>query len=219
MKITQIQSGRYRKNYASVFIDGEYAFRLHKDLLFDLKINEGKNLTESELLTIKNEGERKEAIEYAYLFLTYRPRSEKEIKDRLRRKGYSTETIQITIETLKTKNFINDHEFAKIFTEPKLKGKGLWGDLRIEQELILKGVEKSTIKEIIHQLKEETKDPLPSEDERAYQALVKKASQNKNTDSHTLQRRLYDYLMRRGFSYDSIEQALKRYKNQKDKNR
>lgn len=51
---------------------------------------------------------KRDAIRYAYKLLSYRDRSEKELTDKLKWKGFSEETIQQTIRHLSEKGFIND---------------------------------------------------------------------------------------------------------------
>src|SRR3989344_5237128 len=72
-------------------------------------------------------------------FLSYRPRSEKEVRDRLKSKKATPEIIEKIITKLKEKKFINDEEFTKLWIESRLRFKPR--SLRlIEVELRQKGI-------------------------------------------------------------------------------
>lgn len=210
MKITKVLPGKYRKQYCSVFIDDEYAARLHSDVIQQEKIQSGKELSEAQWDEIKRIEQKKEALEYSYLLLNFRERSEKEMSERLRRKGFSPEIIHAVLEELKEKQIIDDKKFAQNFTESKLKSSKMIGEQRIQQELYKKGIKNETAKAMLQKIKDENPETVLSEDERAYQSLLKRKTQIKEIDPRTLKRRLYGYLLRKGFSYDSVEKALHR---------
>ena len=188
MKITKVLPGRYRKQYCSVFIDGEYAARLHEEIIKQEKIRPGKELSEEQWTQLKWTEEKKEALEYSYLLLNFRERSEKEMTERLRRKGLSHEIVQAVIEELKEKHLIDDSKFAQNFAESKLKSNKMLGERRIQQDLLRKGISSESSKKVIQDVKDENPEMILDEDERAFQALIKRKTQIKEIDSRTLQR-------------------------------
>lgn len=214
MKITKIVTQKYRKQYRSIFLDGNYAFKLHEEVIEKNKISEGLEIDADKIEELKLLSAKKEALEYGYLCISYKSRSEKEMHERLRRKGFSHDVINFAIKEFKNQKLIDDVELAKNFSETRLKN-SFWGTRRIRQELIRKGIDPIIAEEIPSKIEAESEGEIPNEEERAYQILLKRRGQIKPLDSHTLYRRLYGYLARRGFSFDTVDKALNRYKREK----
>lgn len=153
----------------------------------------------------KNSGkeEIKKAKDYAFKLLSYRPRSIKEIQDRLKRKDYSSKIIFEVIKTLKRLKFLNDKEFAKMWVESRIKTRPM-GRYRLYQELIQKGIDRDLIEKTLSNYQEE------EEIELAKELAQKKLKRSyRNLDQVTAQRRLYGFLQRRGFSCDTIQEVMK----------
>lgn len=217
MKISKIVPQRYKKQYCSIFFDGNDSFRLHKEIIAQYRLQENMDLNEESFSAIKFAGEKKEALEYAQLFLSYRSRSEKEMRERLKRKKFALAVIDSVIQELKEHRLINDLEMAKVFAESSLKTR-LWGKHRVRQDLLRKGIEPKLAETIVEEAASESGGEIPSEEERAWQLLLKRKGQIQRLDAHTAYRRLFSYLVRRGFSYDTIEKAMNRYSKEQRSN-
>ena len=141
----------------------------------------------------KSTDEIKKAKNYAFLLLKFRPRSEKEIYQRLKNKKFNEEIINDTIAFLKEKEFIDDNYFAKAWIQSRIKRPLGLGRLRAE--LKVKGVDK----EIIDSQIEEIKKDYAEED--IVKAIAKaKISKLKGVEPLKAKRRILGYLLRRGFS-------------------
>ena len=141
----------------------------------------------------KSTDELKKAKNYAFLLLKFRPRSEKEIYQRLKNKKFNEEIIKNTVAFLKDKEFIDDNYFAKDWIQSRIKRPLGLGRLRAE--LKVKGVDK----EIIDSQIEEIKKDYAEED--IVKAIAKaKISKLKGIEPLKAKRRILDYLLRRGFS-------------------
>lgn len=141
------------------------------------------------------------AKKYAFLLLKFRLRSEREIYQRLKRKKFPEEIIQQTLSFLKDKRFIDDNFFAKAWIQARIK-KPL-GFRRIKQELKLKGLDKEIIDSQISEIRKNY----------AEEDIVRKISKarfNKmgNIDPKKAKRRIFAYLVRRGFSPEAISDAI-----------
>ena len=137
------------------------------------------------------------AKNYAFLLLKFRPRSEKEISERLKIKKFDTEVIRKTILFLKEKSFLNDSYFAKVWLESRIK-KPL-GLKKLRLELRQKGVDK----EIIDSQIEEISKGYCEKDIVLKLARVRLNSL-KRIEPQKKKNRLYGYLMRRGFLPEQI---------------
>jgi len=143
------------------------------------------------------------AKNYAFLLLKFRPRSEKEIGERLKRKKFDTAVIRETILFLKENGFVDDSYFAKVWLESRIKRPLGLEKLRVE--LRQKGVDK----EIIDSQIEEISKGYCEED--VVLKLVKdRLNKLKGVEPVKAKRRLFEYLLRRGFSTEVIIDIVNR---------
>ena len=137
-------------------------------------------------------------------FLSYRPRSEKEIRDRLKLKNKKSNLkdlkliIDRVIERLKKHKFINDEEFAKWWIESRLRFKPR--SLRlIKLELKQKGISEETIDNL--QL---TINDLES----AKKLVEKRIVRLKGLDKQKIYEKLGRFLASKGFNWDTIKKSI-----------
>ncbi len=214
IKILKIVPQKFKKEYRTVFIGPELSVKLHEDVVAQFKLAEGGEISEETLIELKNIEIRKEACEYAYLFLSYRTLTTQELTERLQRKGFPKDVIHSTLTLLKEQNLLNDAEFAKGFVEDKLKRK-LVGDQKVREDLVRKGFDPDEAERIVQKVKSDGDSGVPDEDERAFQSLMKRSRQIKEIDSHTQHRRLYGHLVRQGFEADVIERVINRFRKER----
>jgi regulatory protein len=88
MKITAIEPQKHRKDRVSIFIDGEFALGLSLDALATLNLKKGDSLTAEQLAQWRNMAIYDEAKTAAFTMLTRRIHSEKEVRDKLRKKNF-----------------------------------------------------------------------------------------------------------------------------------
>ncbi len=143
------------------------------------------------------------AREYAFLLLKFRLRSEKELVQRLKQKGFSEELSQDTANFLKDKKFIDDRIFAKGWVSSRLKRP--FGLRRIKQELVQKGLDKEVIEETFARAKEDY-----DEGGVVRELAERKFSKLKGIEPLKAKQRVYAYLMRRGFSPDLVGEVVKK---------
>ena len=147
--------------------------------------------------------EQARAKQIVFRLLKIRNRSEKEIKDRLKLKRISEDTIEKTLCYFKEAQSIDDRAFAQWWIHARLaKPLGL---KRIQFELKQKGISDEILNEVIPEVfNRQSEFPVVEE-------LARKRWQNyKNLDTLTKKRRLSGYLARRGFSSESIQQVLRK---------
>lgn len=91
------------------------------------------------------------AKEYAFKLLTFRPRTKKEIEDKLAGKNYPAEIIRQIVQMLENYNLVNDEEFAELWIRDRCKVRS-YGRWRIKHELALKGIDRALIDEQVNRL-------------------------------------------------------------------
>ncbi|MDD5730079.1 MAG: regulatory protein RecX [Candidatus Omnitrophica bacterium] len=142
-----------------------------------------------------------EAKEYAFFLLKYRPRTEKEICARLKRKNFEAGVIKTVLDFLKNRNFIDDESFARIWVESRIK-KPL-GLRRLKEELRVKGINKEIIERALNEIKKGY-----DEEETINVLISQKLEKSKGLDPEKAKRRIYAYLLRRGFSPEAVITAV-----------
>lgn len=145
----------------------------------------------------------------ALRFLSYRPRSEKEVRDRLRIKNQElgiknlNYIIDQVIQKLKEYNFINDLEFARKWIESRMRFKPR--SLRLMKlELKKKGVSDDVIQTIIH----DSKFMIHSDLEQARKLVEKRLTRYKGLDRQKIYEKLGRYLASKGFNWDTIKKTI-----------
>lgn len=141
------------------------------------------------------------ARDYAFLLLKFRLRSEEEIYARLKRKKIPEETIRQTLTFLKEKGFVDDKLFAKNWLAFRIKRN--LGLKRIKEELRIKGIKKEIIEEEVGAVKGHY-----CEADIVREVARQRLSRLKGLEPIAAKRRLYAYLLRRGFSQEIVAEAI-----------
>jgi regulatory protein len=141
-----------------------------------------------------------DAKRYALKLITIRPRSEKELRDRLQNRGYNGLIIERVIETLRKLDLLNDRLLTEQLINYGLHDKGL-GRLGLKAFLLKRGIDK----ELIDESGLNNIDEYP----RALETANKIKIKYPDIPVDKLKRKIYGYLQRRGYSYDTIKEVLK----------
>ncbi len=200
MKITKIEQQKNNKERVNIYIDDKFAFGLMIEIKYKYDLQENMEINEEYIQKVLREEELSKAKDQALKFLTYRQRSEKEIIDKLKKKGFEESIIDNTLNYLKKYKLVDDMEFAKAFMKDKIN-LNKFGPIRIKHELYKKGIDNNIIEKIL----EEDDD----EYNRALNLAKKKLPSYKNDDKNAIYRKLGGFLQRKGYSYDCIFKVLK----------
>jgi len=213
MVITNIIVQDKNKNRYSIFIDDAFAFGIDgKDLLY-YKLKKGQHLSLKTFCFLKDELEYIRARDRAVKYLGHSPKSRAEVIANLTQKGFSLENIEKVVSMLSGKGYIDDIKFAKIFINHKLKINN-FAKKRIITELLLKGLRKEDILEAFEQFEAENMQNMQSLELEAAQLALNKKIKHKNLPTDLKEKqRLVNFLLRKGFSYQTIENVIKQEEN------
>lgn len=211
-KITAIKEQK-RKGRFNIYLDGQFAFGLSAEALVGASLVIGQEISEEQLKILKNEDIKSKLYNNALRFLSYRPRSEKEVRDYLYRKiransskirgnQGASKTIEIIIKKLKAQDLLNDAEFIKWWIEQRQTFRPK-GSLALKQELRQKGISNSLITELINDLITPEVEP-----QIAKKLANKKLEQLKKLSPLQKKQKLTRLLAYRGFSYNTIKLTL-----------
>ncbi len=204
MLITKIVKARKERNSYVVFIDEAPAFQVSDEVLMKFGLLTGRRIDERMVEEIASEEAFSRARMTALNFISYRPRSSKEVTDKLSHKGFSSDLAKKVVHKLREANLVSDLEFARMLVRDKLRGKPM-GKAMIRRKLLEKGISFQIIERVL-------KEYVSEEDEQqaaarlAAKKLKLSRSRFAELDSLKQQKRMVDYLLSRGFS---TEVALK----------
>ena len=133
----------------------------------------------------------------AFRLLKYRLRSENELRQRLRKKKIPEDIIEETVLFLKEKKFIDDRQFARLWTDSRLRGN--LGLRRINIELKQKGLRQELIDETIDEMRRSY-----DEEKIVYALAQEQWKKLKKLTRDKARQRLYAWLLRRGFSVEAV---------------
>ena len=140
------------------------------------------------------------ALQYAFLLLRYRDRSEREIIARLNKKGFTEDAGIKAGNYLKEKGFINDARYAESLKRMAIEQKHL-GRRGVVHYLLSKGIP------------DEIVEGISGDDEEyfdtAEKLVARKMRQLKGLDDSVIRRRLWGALLRKGYSSDIIKKVLR----------
>ena len=154
---------------------------------------------------IKNaEKSRQKTFDRAVNLLAYKPRSVKELRERLLEKNWTnSEIVEGVIEKLKEYNYLDDAQFAKSFADSQIRQKPI-GKRVLQQKLAMKKLDKETVEEALEKALEE----MP-EDEIIERAISKRLRLKGKPETREDAKKFYDYLLRQGFSYDLVSKKMR----------
>jgi len=199
-KITALKSNKRTDKQLNMFLDGKFAISVDAEVAVKVGLKIGQEVSSDLLRELTEDVSLNRCLNTAYRFLSYRPRSEAEMTDRLHRRGFEDSQIEIVINKLKEQKFLDDTAFAQFWKENRETFRPRSQRLT-RLELRKKGVADEIIKEV-------TDDS--NDMDSAYNAALSKAKHLPKQDYETFRRRLGDYLKRRGFDYTVINQTVKK---------
>jgi regulatory protein len=199
--VPEITRLRERRGRARIWIDGEFWAEIDAEFAVERGLREGVALGFEELEAARVAGERALAMNRALHFLGYRARSRKEVRDRLRRYGYAEETIGAVIGRLAELGYLDDEEFARTAAREKARR---YGPRRVTADLRRSGVDPELAQDVVEEEFAER-----SEVEAARSAAARRYNKG-GSDADA--RRVYGFLMRRGYSADVCAEVAREYR-------
>jgi regulatory protein len=197
-KITAIEVQKRTPNRVNIHLDGEFAFGLARIVAAWLRV--GQELTEEKIEQLIGQDARERAYQQAMLFLSYRARSELEIRKNLRKHEIPEPVVDETIERLRQDGLANDDQFAQAWVENRNTFRPRSRRM-MAMELKQKGLADEAIQSAIQTV---------DDDASAYEAARKRAARFKGLEWNDFRRKLSEFLARRGYSYSVIAPVVTR---------
>lgn len=167
-------------------------FRMHSDVIVKYSVHIGQ-MSDDKFFSALSESEILIAFNLVSKYLNSRMKSEREIRDYLRKKDFSPPTIKGVIEKLREYKIIDDETYADTFIRTRQNE----SKQKIKQKLISKGIKADIIDEHLRDV----------DDFDACLNSAKKYMKNKVIDRSTIEK-LYRHLISKGYTYDVVRRAV-----------
>jgi len=200
-RITSLQVQKNDAERVNVYLDDEFAFGLSAMLVLARNLSPGQELSQEDIESLQND----ETVERSYVsalnFLSYRPRSRREVVDYFRRKKIDLSVVDAVVARLERAGLLDDHEFARFWVDNRQSFRPR-GTRALRMELRQKGLDSGVIDDALATVgdEEETACTTGRAKVRAYQAF----------DEREFSRKMIAFLQRRGFPYEAAAAATKR---------
>jgi regulatory protein len=199
-KITGLMAKKGREKQVNVFLDGQPAFNLLAEVALKEGLRVGQELSEGQLEALAGLDRYQRCLNAAIRYLGYRPRSETEVRQRLKKHGFDGDVTEMAIARLKEQGLVDDNAFARFWKDNR-ESFSPRSRRQTRLELRRKGLDNNVIEPVIEEI---------DESDSAYRAALVKARRLPLADYQVFRRRLGAYLGRRGFSYDIINDTVTR---------
>jgi len=192
--IEKIDKKRYR-----IYAEGQPVFVLYKGEILRYGIRIQEEITLETYEEIKKTVLQKRAKLRCMNLLKSMDRTEYQLRTRLRQGEYPKEVIEEAIAYVKSYRYIDDERYARQYIEYKKDRKSR---RQITQELLLKGIEKGLIQQVMEELE-------PVCEEQVIRRLIEKKKVDLNNASTAELHKLYLFLQRKGFSVSEISKVIR----------
>ena len=196
--ITALKPQKKNRERVNVYLDGRYTFSL--TAIEAATLRRGQFLSDQEIEDLLERDSFQKAYDRALRFLSYRPRSEGEMRRYLQGKRVSPAIEAEVVERLTLAGLLDDQAFASYWVENRESFKPR-GRHALRYELRQKGLGEEIIALALEDIDEE---------DSAYRALINRAGRIAPLDRGAFRKKLGSFLRRRGFSYEAINAALER---------
>lgn len=200
--VTEMKSQVRDPERVSIFINGQFAFGIGVEQAVSAGVRIGVALTTERVQELVALDEMEKATSAALDLLARRPRSTREIRDRLAQRGFAEPAVDAAMERLEGWNYVDDADFARYWVENREANRPR-GKRMLEQELRLKGVDRETSRAAIEAAE-------PDEFAAALTLAQSKLRTYAGLDDAVAKRRLAGFLGRRGYGYDVIGPVTRR---------
>lgn len=205
----EITGVRERRGKALVSVDGAVWAELDGAVAAEGGLlREGAVFSSEELYRVRVAGERPLAMGRAFNILGYRARSEAELRERLGRYGYLEETVSGVIARLEELGYLDDEEFARLKAREKARK---YGPRRVSAELRQGGIDEELARSVVAE-EFAGRSELWEARSAAARRYNGRSSSSSSSGSDAEARRVYGFLVRRGYSAGVCAQVAREYR-------
>ena len=136
--ITKVSSQKRPGRY-NIFLDGTYSFSASEQTVAEFMLLKGQELTEEQIVAIKQFDAGAKATNIATNYLSYEPRTVFEVLQYLNKHDIDNESAQAAVSQLTEMGFLDDAKYAQLLVRQNLRI-GTDGPISISNKLRQKGI-------------------------------------------------------------------------------
>lgn len=205
-KITRLVQGKKNPNRVNLYLDGEFAFAISIDVVGGQNLKPGLELSEEQISSLKEQDSDGKVYGLLLNFLSYRPRTVKEVRDRLYKYEVRDKVKQdALIAKLQSQGYLDDLKFATWFIESRNSHRPR-SKRMLSQELQMKGISKDIIEQLGSGMTDESKS--------MGELIRKKFGDGGERLDPKKKQKIYGYLSRQGFAWDKITEVVKTWESE-----
>lgn len=203
--ITRLAQGVKNPNRVNLYLDGQFAFALSIDEVARHSLGKGQELSSEQMNNLIEADHDAKVYAKILNFLSYRPRTIKEVHDRLWKYEIKDNAKQnLLIDRLKSNGYLDDLAFAKWFINSRNNSRPR-SPRMLTQELKSKGVSTDTIGLVINDMADESS---------VITRILEKKLGSRRALSHEERHKIYTYLSRQGFSWETLKEVVKTWESE-----
>jgi len=195
-KITAIKAQKRKKDRVNIYLDGEYAFSLSRITAAWLHIDQ--DLSEEKIAELKSQDAHEVAYTKTLQRLNHRDYTQAEVRQKLEQNGSPVEVIDYVLRRLDRAGLVDDERFAQNWVENRSEFKPR-GRRALAYELRSKGIGQEILEKALDQVDDE---------QLAYKAATKQMNKYLQLPEPEFRQKMFAFLARRGFSYDTSTQVV-----------
>lgn len=198
MKITKLEVQKNDKNQVNLYVDDEFYSGIPAELVYLEHLKTGLEIDEKDLKKIIFENEKSKAMSRVTKYIGSSLKTQKQIRDYLRKKEYSDDTIEFVMSKLVEYNYIDDKKYAQAYVLTYGKK---YGKLKLKSQLKVKGVSEEIIECVLEDNKVDS-----------IESVASKYLKNK-VMSYEVSQKLFRFLYSRGYEFDEINSYINKLKS------
>lgn len=198
MKITKLEVQKNDKNRVNLYVDDEFYSGIPAELVYLEHLKTGLEIDEKDLKKIIFENEKSKAMSRVTKYIGSSLKTQKQIRDYLRKKEYSDDTIEFVMSKLVEYNYIDDKKYAQAYVLTYGKK---YGKLKLISQLKAKGVSEEIIECVLEDNKVDS-----------IESVASKYLKNK-VMSYKVCQKLFRFLYSRGYEFDEINSYINKLKS------
>ena len=207
--VTRLLAQKKNPNRVSVFIDEAFAFGVHVDLVVEFELHKGLALDVETQQQMVVADRIRAAREVALVYLGYRARTAHEVQQKLVQSGFEAAVAEDTVVRLHELGYLDDEAYARNYVEARFRNRG-YGPGRLRRDLRRRGVAAGLIDTVLDEMmvQEDLLAAARGHAEKRWPRLAAEA------DPYKRRKKLSDYLVRRGFSFDVVRRVIDDLENE-----
>jgi len=201
--ITRLEPQVNNPDRVSVYLDEEFAFGVHEDIVVKHGLTVGTTLAPDDVRDIESDEQYVDAKQKALDYLAHKPRTEAEVRRKLKQRDVPAFVIDDVVARLYELEYLDDEAYAHDYARNRFSSKK-YGPVRIRRELEERGIDRHLAETAVDTLfaEESASAAAWSHAEKRWPRLAGE------DDPRRRRQKMYRYLRRRGFTSETIRPIL-----------